>query len=129
MSLPQGAGHQNFGVMTSMRYRVYKLPEVVLVNMTFDGLTAAGPGGSSDPELTVRVLDVYQRLFLDKGTRNLMIYPNFAMNTTTGAYSTYIFAVYQQSGPKARCEGPESSTVSTCVHYSSQIRIRLLDLM
>ena len=93
----QGAGHQNFGIMTSMRYRVYKLPLVVAVNMTFEG-------PDTNPELNVQILDTYQRKYLNHGTRDLSFYINYSGNTTTGLIQTIIYAVFQQSGPVAKDE-------------------------
>jgi hypothetical protein len=94
----QGAGHQNYGIMTSMRYRDYKLPLVVAVNMTFEG-------PDTNPELNVQILDTYQRKYLNHGTRDLLsFYINYSGNTTTGLIQTIIYAVFQQSGPVAKDE-------------------------
>ena len=95
----RGTGHQNFGVMTSMRYKLFRLPRMTYVNITYSDSM------ETNPEQAVKVIELWQNYYLNKGSRDLTIFPYFGTFTTQPGlpkkWTVFLACTYQKSGPGA----------------------------
>ena len=92
-----GGGHNNYGVVTSMAYKIFPLAQIATFNASWDV--------ARDPQRAARVLHAWQEAYLDKAPRALSTWPHVYADARTGAQLVAIYATHAPVGtPTAAAE-------------------------
>ncbi|EFN53683.1 hypothetical protein CHLNCDRAFT_136479 [Chlorella variabilis] len=92
----RGGGHQNFGVLTGLTYKVFPQVEVLTYNATWDA--------AASPRRAAEVLLTWQDRYLNKPPRALSLYPHFYADKSTGQQLLVMYVIYTNEGPGAEAE-------------------------
>lgn len=85
-----GGGHGNYGIVTSITYKVFPLQEAATFNITWN---IAG-----NPKKAAEVLLAWQDTCINKDPRGLSTWPHMYSNAKTGEQLLIIYATYAPSG-------------------------------
>ncbi|PRW51004.1 FAD-linked oxidase [Chlorella sorokiniana] len=91
----RGGGHQNFGVVTGLKYRIFPQDQLLIYNATWDA--------AADPQRAAEVLHKWQESYLNKEPLELSFYPHFYAERESGKQEVVLYGMYtdMSGGTKA----------------------------
>lgn len=90
----RGAGHTSYGVMTSLKYKVFPITTDATGQVVFRNVT-------QNPQLAAEALHFWQQNYLNKGPREISLLPNLAANSDTGTFDLVFASIYGSSDADA----------------------------
>lgn len=82
----RGGGHQNFGVLTGLTYRIFPQDQILIYEATWDA--------AADPQRAAEVLYTWQEQYLNKDPLELSFYPHFYAERESGRQEVVMYGMY-----------------------------------